>query len=135
MNNEIVIDAHNALLGRLASYAAKQALLGKSVIIVHCNEAVISGRERFIIESYKQKRARGGSAQKGPYFPRASERIVKRTIRGMLPHHQGRGIEALRRVRCFDALPESYASRSMIKAGKTKPLRTIPLHRLTKELS
>ena len=29
--NEIVIDGTNALLGRLASYAAKQAILGRKV--------------------------------------------------------------------------------------------------------
>ena len=33
MNEQIVLDAKNTVLGRLASYAAKQALLGKKIIV------------------------------------------------------------------------------------------------------
>lgn len=135
MADEIVIDATNALLGRLASYAAKQALLGKKVVIVGCDDVVISGAPRFTIGAYKIKRIRGGSSLRGPHFPRSSERIVKRTVKGMLPHHQTRGLTALRRVMCFSDIPEVYRTKSMIKAGKEKSLKTLKLKELTKELS
>ena len=53
MIGKIVIDAANAPLGRVASFAAKKALLGNSVFIVNCNESIISGRKRSIIDEYK----------------------------------------------------------------------------------
>lgn len=135
MSQEIVIDATNALLGRLASYAAKQALLGKKVIIVNCDEAVISGNSKSIVEFYKIRRVRGGSSMKGPNFPRIPERIVKRTVRGMLPHHQERGSTAIKKVICFNGLPAEYKDHTKIKGGKEKPIRTFKLNELTKELS
>lgn len=134
MSQEIVIDADNALLGRLASYAAKQALLGKNVIIINCSKAVISGNPEFIGAHYRAKRARGGSSLKGPNFPRSPERILKRTIRGMLPHRQARGLAALKRVKCYNEVPASHANASVIRAGKEKPIRTTQLGGLSKTL-
>jgi large subunit ribosomal protein L13 len=57
---KIVIDATNATLGRLASYSAKQALLGKEIAIVNCDKAVIAGKRRSIIIEYQEKRGKGG---------------------------------------------------------------------------
>lgn len=130
MSKEIVIDAHNALLGRLASYAAKQALLGNTVVIVNCAAAVISGNPHAIKAAYKVKRARGGSSMKGPNISRVPERLIKRAIRGMLPYRQGRGLAAFKRVRCYNAIPDAYKNASLIKAGKEKPLKTIGLQEL-----
>ena len=132
--SEIVIDAHNALLGRLCSYAAKQALRGHHVVVVNCAEAVISGNPESIKAEYRVTRARGGYAQKGPYFPKQSQRIIKRTIRGMLPHRQQRGLLALKRVMCYDRVPAKYVEAKKIKAGKEKPIKTLVLHELSKSL-
>lgn len=135
MSTTVILDASNAFLGRLCSYAAKQALLGKQVIVVNCEAAVISGTPRSIIAGYKQKRARGGTAQRGPYFPRSPERIVKRTIRGMVPHHQERGLTAIRRVRCYNDVPVEYKDKPLMKMGEDKPIETMTLKALAKELS
>jgi large subunit ribosomal protein L13 len=132
--NEIVIDGTNALLGRLASYAAKQAILGKNVRILKCNEVVISGNKRTIISEYQQTRARGKGTQKGPNFPTVPEKIVKRTIRGMLSHRQKRGLDALKRIRCYNEIPKEYEEVKKIKAGKEKPLQTISLKELAREI-
>ncbi|MEK6858638.1 MAG: 50S ribosomal protein L13 [Nanoarchaeota archaeon] len=131
---EIVIDAANALLGRLASYVAKRALLGHNVVVVNCNHVLLSGNKAFIGAHYRARRARGGSALKGPNFPRSPERIVKRTIRGMLPYRQMRGSQAFKRIRCYNDVPEQYASTSLIKAGKEKPIKTMSLEALSKIL-
>ena len=132
--SQIVIDGSNALLGRLASYAAKQALLGKDIIIVNCKEVVISGSSRSIIMSYQHRRSRGGYSQRGPYFPKVAERIVKRTIRGMLPYTQGRGLAAFKKVTCYNETPIEYAEVKKIKAGKEKNIKTMRLHDLAREL-
>ncbi len=132
--NEVIIDGTNALLGRLASYTAKQALLGKKVVIVNCNQVVVSGNPRSVIEHYKMLRGRGGHSLNGPFFPRIPERVVKRTIRGMLPYKQGRGLDAFKRVMCYNETPVPYLESKKIKAGKEKPLRTIALKEISKEL-
>ena len=127
----IIIDATSAVLGRLASFAAKQALLGKKVIIVNCNDILVTGSKANIIANFKQKRARGGSAQKGPYYSRTPERIVKRTIRGMLPYTKGRGSESLDRVICYNTTPKEYESEKKIHAGRELRTKAIQLKHLS----
>ena len=121
VEKEIIIDATNATLGRLASYAAKQALLGKRIIILNSEKAIITGRKKATIEKYHEKKSRGGSSQRGPFFPKIPERILKRTIRGMLPdYRKGKGKEVFKRIFCFQGIPEKYKDAKMIKAGKEK---------------
>lgn len=133
-HNEIVIDATNAVLGRLASYAAKQALMKRKVIIVNCAAAIVTGNRRSVIEEYKKIRATGGSSLKGPFFPKNPERIVKRTIRGMVSYKQGRGLDALKRVICYNHVPEQYQNAKKILAGKEKKTYTTKLSSLSKEI-
>ena len=132
VQKQIVIDATNAILGRLASFAAKQSLLGKSVIIVNCNEVVISGKKSNILTEYKIARARGGSSQRGPNFPKIPERIVKRTVRGMLSYKQGRGRSALDRVICYNAVPAEFVEAKKISSGKEKQIKTIKLSEIAR---
>lgn len=134
MKEKIVINAEGAVLGRVASYAAKQSLLGKSVVVVNCEKVLITGRKRFIIENYKEKRGRGGSSLKGPHFPKSSERIVKRTIRGMLPYTQERGYSAFKRIMCYDAVPAEYESAKKINLVRELKTKTLALSEVSKEL-
>ena len=133
-NPNIIIDATNAILGRLASFAAKQALLGKTIAIVNCNDAVVSGRRANILKEYQIARARGGSIMKGPNFPHIPERLVKRTIRGMLKYKQQRGADALDRVICYNKLPKEYESskKTSLEMRKEIKAKTIKLSELGK---
>ncbi|MBI2124767.1 50S ribosomal protein L13 [Candidatus Pacearchaeota archaeon] len=117
---KLIIDATNAVVGRLAAYAAKQALNGRSVIILNSANAVITGERQSIGRSYLQKRRRHGISLKGPIFPTSAERILKRAIRGMLPHRQERGKTALRRIVCYNTIPEKFngAKKSSFDAGR-----------------
>lgn len=112
---QIIIDGENALLGRLASFSAKQALHGKEVRIVNAEKVVISGNRDFIIGEYLIKRKR-----RKVKFPSQPERILKRTIRGMLPHRKGHGLEAFRRIKCYIGMPEEFKNEKKIKSGKEK---------------
>ncbi len=134
MEMKIVVDGKNALLGRLASYVAKQSLLGKEISIVNCNEVVVSGKPKSVIGEYKEMRNKGGSSLKGPFFPKLPERIVKRTIRGMLSHRQGRGRDALKRIKCYNETPIEFENSKMIKSGKEKDIKKIKLKDLGKEI-
>ena len=45
MNSKlVVIDAKGHLVGRMASYVAKQIQQGQKVVIVRCESALISGK-------------------------------------------------------------------------------------------
>jgi large subunit ribosomal protein L13 len=109
----ITIDATELILGRLASFAAKKALLGEEIKIINSEKAVISGNKRYLLERYKAKFDRGATLF-GPYFPRRPERIVRRTIRGMLPFKTSRGRDAYKRVMCYVGVPEELAGQKAI---------------------
>lgn len=135
MNKNLVVNGENAILGRLASYVAKQALLGKTVSVLNCEKVLISGNRKLALEGYKEIRAKGGSSLKGPLFPTKPAAIVKRTVRGMLSHKQGRGADALKRIKCYEGLPKEFAeAKAEILQGKPKRILTISLKEISEEL-
>jgi len=86
----MIIDANNLILGRMASYIAKKALLGNRVDVVNCENCVIIGKKREILGRYN-KRLQRGVHTKGPFLPKMPDRFVKKTIRGMtLQYKQGK---------------------------------------------
>jgi large subunit ribosomal protein L13 len=104
---DIVLDAENAIVGRLCTHAAKQAMLGRSVAIVNSEKAIISGNATQIIAKYKQQRDRG-TPFRGPFLSRLPDRFLRRILRGMLPYKQGRGKEAYKNVMCYLGVPEEF---------------------------
>ena len=131
---KIVIDGSNAILGRLASYAAKQALLGKEVSIVNCEKTIISGNRKVILEKYKILRIKGGSSLKGPKFPTTPAMIVKRTIRGMLSHKQLRGSTAFKKIRCYEGLPKELVESKREMVAQSEGMNGMDLAELSEEL-
>lgn len=116
-----VIDGKNAVLGRLASYTAKEALKGEEIAIVNCEQIIITGSKKNILEKRREGKGKIGSGQKGPKYSERKEKIVKRVIRGMLPNHRfGRGREAFKRVKCYVGIPKEFEDKKKIVAGKEK---------------
>ncbi|AJF62958.1 MAG: 50S ribosomal protein L13P [archaeon GW2011_AR20] len=109
----MIINAENIILGRLASYAAKQALLGEKIIVINCEKAIISGNKEDILNEFSSKIKRGNPF-KGPFYPRRSDMIVRRTIRGMLPKKKSRGREAYKNVMCYLGTPESLKNEKFV---------------------
>jgi len=134
MNKRIIIDATEAMMGRIASFAAKQSLLGKEIIIVNCNDALITGKRKSILGEYQRTRARGGSSLKGPHFPKAPERIMKRTVRGMLSYRQARGSEALKRIICYNAVPNKYEKEKKLSLKRPVKIKALKLSSLSADL-
>lgn len=108
-----VIDASQMLLGRFATRAAKMALLGEEVIIVNCEKAYVSGNKVGVKDHYKQRQDRGVPL-KGPYITRSPDRLVRRTVRGMLPHRQEKGRQAYERVMTYLGVPEQFKNEQKI---------------------
>jgi len=128
-----IIDGKGAVLGRLGSYVAKEALKGEEITILNCEQVIITGSKKNIEESFHEKRSRVGSSQKGPKHSKSSEKIVKRTIRGMLPEHRfGRGREAFKRIKCYVGVPKEFQEAKTIKAGKEKPNKFIQVKEISK---
>lgn len=102
----MIIDAKDAILGRLGSYAAKQVLLGNKVDVINCEECVISGRKHSTLNEYGRRMHRK-APNKGPFFYRRPDMFVKRTIRGMLPFKRARGMDAFKNIKCHIGVPEN----------------------------
>ncbi len=114
-----IIDGKNATLGRLASYAAKESLKGEDIVIVDCDQVLITGGKENIKAEFEAKRRRVGSTQGGPKVSRTSEKIVKTAIRGMLPNYRhGRGRVAFKRIKCYAGTPKEFEGVKRISAGR-----------------
>src|SRR3989338_3616367 len=100
-----IIDGKNAVLGRVASHTAKQLLKGEEGAIGNADKIIITGRKKDIVNKYLARRRRG-SPQHGPFFPKNSDAIVRRTIRGMLPKTK-KGREALKKLTVIKAAKEN----------------------------
>jgi len=105
-----VIDAENKIIGRLASHVASEVRSGEEVRVVNSEKAVISGKKDKILADYKQKYDRG-RRDTGPYFPKRSDKIMKRTIRGMLPKEKKSGREQHAMVKTYLGVPEEFEGR------------------------
>lgn len=102
----MIIDAKDQILGRIASFAAKRALLGEKVEIINCEKAIITGSKHDVLRKYKIRR-RIGQPSKGPFFPRRPDLFVRRIVRGMLPHRKYRGKKAYSKIKCYIGVPEN----------------------------
>ena len=127
-----VLDGKNAVMGRLASFAAKEALKGEEIKIVNCDQVIITGNRKFTEKEFQGKRERVGSGQQGPKVSRTSEKIVKRAIRGMLPdHREGVGRNAFKRILCYKGVPAEFASAKKITFNHEDKLKYIEVKELT----
>jgi large subunit ribosomal protein L13 len=122
----IIIDATDLILGRLASYAAKEALLGHEIIIINSEKAFISGKKSNVFEFYLHKMERG-TPIKGPFLHRMPDKIVRRTIRGMLPWKHAKGKAIYRKVKCYVGVPEEFKDKKgiTIESANVKKLPTL----------
>ena len=102
-----IINAEDAIIGRLASVVAKRLLLGENIIIVNAEKGLISGNPGTIAKKYLQRYhiKTKSNPLKGPFYPRKPDQVLKRTIRGMLPYRKARGKEAYKRLKVFANIP------------------------------
>ncbi len=130
----MIIDATNLVVGRLASYAAKRALLGDAIVIVNSEHAVITGNRRPLLDHYKHRLERG-MPKTGPFVYRQEHRFLKRVIRGMLPYRQFKGKTALQRVMCYVGVPKEFEGKTLAtvagaNVSKTQSLKYMTLQEL-----
>ena len=107
------IDGKNLILGRVATVAAKAALLGEEVKIFNCKYMIITGSKSWLIQEYLDRLHRGTHTT-GPYQPKMPYKFVKRAIRGMLPYKKSKGQEAFKRILCYDTIPEEFKDLKLV---------------------
>ncbi len=117
MPEKILLNAENAVMGRLASFAAKKALQGEQLVIVNAEKAIITGSKEDAMKRLKRKldlHAKGNPL-KGPKFSKMPDRVLRRAIRGMLPFKSRRGREAFRKVQVFISIPAELEGKEFMK--------------------
>ncbi|MCK5592734.1 50S ribosomal protein L13 [Candidatus Bathyarchaeota archaeon] len=132
-----VIDATGLILGRMASHIAKRLLQGEKIIVVNAEEAAISGKRLSIVKEAKRY-LEIGHPRKRPLHRRRPDRIVRRTVRGMLPRKKPKGKQAYKRLKVFLEVPEEFKGKEMqtIPNANAEKLRCpyITVGKLAKEI-
>ena len=124
----MIIDGEGLVLGRLASSVSKKLLAGERVTVLNAEKIIISGNKEWAYAKYKQRiyRASISNPRKmGPKYPRRPDDIFRRTVRGMLPHKQHKGREALKGLRVHVGIPSEFESEEITQLKEAQP-RNIP---------
>ena len=130
----MIIDGSNLILGRLASFVAKKLLMGEEVVIVNSENVLVTGKKDSVLERYRD-RSEIGYVKKGPFWPKYPEKLVRRTIRGMLPHKQDKGRKAYKRIKCYLGIPEEFKGKELDTIKEANISRTKSKYVSTKEIS
>ncbi|MFX1576360.1 MAG: 50S ribosomal protein L13 [Promethearchaeota archaeon] len=134
----LLVDANNAVAGRLAAVVAKQLLQGEHVVVINAEKAVLSGNRASIILQYKERlgiRTRT-APWKGPMHPRQPDRMLRRIIRGMVPWKKDRGRKAMKRLRVYTGTPEGLKTKRNLEISEYERVgrRTTYLGEIAQEL-
>jgi len=101
----------------MASIIAKRLLTGETIDIVNAENIVVSGKKKMVINTEKEFLEVGGHG-KGPIHYRQPHRIVKRVIRGMLPHRKSHGRDAFSRLKVHIGVPDEFEGADLEKMEK-----------------
>jgi len=101
----VIVNAEGLILGRMASKVAKKLLNGEEIVIVNAEKIILSGKRKSKIAEAKQF-LEVGAPERGPFHYRRPDRIVRKTVGGMLPIKQPKGKNALARLKVFMGVPE-----------------------------
>jgi large subunit ribosomal protein L13 len=112
-NQATLINAEGLIVGRMASQVAKKLLNGEKVIIVNAEKAVISGRKKSKVAEAKEF-LEVGAPMRGPFHYRRPDKILRKTVRGMLPFKQPKGKTAFKKLKVFMSVPEDLRNKPMI---------------------
>lgn len=129
-----LINAEGLILGRMASKVAKRLLNGEEVVIVNAEKVIISGKERSKVAEAKQF-LEVGAPERGPFHYRRPDRIVRKTVRGMLPIAQPKGKNAYKKLKVFMSVPEDLKDQKMTQLADAQAAKLKGPHFTLAELA
>merc|ERR1712066_227974 len=109
---EVVIDAKEHLIGRLAATVAKELLNGQRIVVVRIEDAVKSGplyKNRMKYMEWLKLKSNTNPRHGGPYHFKAPAQLFWRIVRGMVRHKTARGKAALEKLRVYEGCPHPYS--------------------------
>ena len=107
-----VVNGEGLILGRMCSKIAKRLLNGEEIIVVNAEKIIISGKKKSkVAEAHKFLEV--GAPERGPFHSRRPDRIVGKTVRGMVPWRQPKGKLAYKRLRVYLGVPEELKDQKM----------------------
>jgi large subunit ribosomal protein L13 len=129
----MIVDADGAVLGRIASKIAKELLKGETITVINAEKVVVTGNPESIMIRFKEKRERGDRYH-GPFYPRYPDRILRRTIRGMLPYKKDKGEKAFKRLKVIIGNPENLTGIKVSKTSDSLKCKFVTLGEISKRL-
>ncbi|MDR2202837.1 MAG: 50S ribosomal protein L13 [Nitrososphaerota archaeon] len=98
------VNADGLIVGRMSSNIAKRLLNGEHITILNAEKAVYSGKKRSkTAEAHLFLEV--GAPERGPFHYRRPDRMLKKTVRGMLPFRQPKGKAAFKHLKVFMGVP------------------------------
>lgn len=109
-DRKLIVDATGHVAGKLAANVAKKLLEGFEVYVVSCENAILTGPlERRIgkYKSWKNKRCIV-NPMRGAFSYKEPSKFFFKILRTMVRRKSNRGGEALRRLECYDSIPNQF---------------------------
>jgi len=132
-----VVDGTNKIFGRLASRLAKRLVMGEEIHLINAEKLVIIGNPKQISQRYLTKRGihHKGTPERSPVWPRIPHMLVKKMMKGMLPHENTRGRDALRRLRVYTGNPKKLDAALKVEGADFDGIsKHITIHELCKSI-
>src|SRR5512143_1813255 len=107
-----VLNGEGLILGRMCSAVAKRLLNGEQIVIVNAEKIVISGKKKSKVAEAKEF-LEVGAPDRGPFHSRRPDRIVRKTVRGMVPWKQAKGKLAYKRLKVFMGVPRELKDQKL----------------------
>ena len=107
-----VVNGEGLILGRMCSKIAKRLLNGEEIMVVNAEKIIISGKKKSkVAEAHKFLEV--GAPERGPFHSRRPDRIVRKTVRGMVPWQQPKGKLAYKRLKVYLGVPAELKDQKM----------------------
>jgi large subunit ribosomal protein L13 len=107
-----VVNGEGLILGRMCSKIAKRLLNGEQIIVVNAEKIIISGKKKSKVAEAKEF-LDVGAPERGPFHSRRPDRIVRKTVRGMVPWKQPKGKNAYKRLKVYMGVPNELKDQTM----------------------
>lgn len=107
-----IIDADGLILGRMATSVAKRILNGEEIVVINAEKAILSGKKRSKLKDAVEFLS-VGQYRRGPFHYRRPDKIVRKSVRGMLPFKQPKGKQAYKRLKVYMGVPSNLKDLKM----------------------